>query len=1379
MKEIGRRLRLFIDDLPLRPTIAIALVVGLALPVAVSIWRGLEKGRDTLLADLGDDHALIVETLAIGMQAPIWEVRPDAGRPLIETVMLDDRVTAISVSSPLMPEFLSASLPERRRGESLVRESPVVRGDETIGTVRVEMNTGPLEAQVAHQWSQLLTTGGLQLALGMLIVFPLLGYKVLAPLGRLVGQSRELADGTLDQSFAWQRRDELGDLGRSFEETRRSLSNLFTDLEKRNSELEEREAKLASQTRMLRATLDNMTDGITLVEEDLRLCAWNDRYVQMMDFPEGLVAAGVSIEDLVRFDIDRGRFQPADAEAFVDAYLAGFMPEEAYSTQVTKANGQVIQIRRRRIAEGGFVNTYTDVTEQVEARRKVDEAYHLLEAVMNAVPAVLHVKDRDQRYRMVNRGFLEQWDFEREKVIGRTIDDVFGPDLLVGFVDRDPEVIASRKPLPFYESTLTRRDGAPLDALTTKVPLLDDDGEVTHIVTVELDITEQIEARRKAEETLNLLEAVMDAVPAAIFVKDRDLRYQMVNRSCLEFYGIERREVIGKTLYEVFDRELVSEYDDRDPEVLATGKPVPFYESTLHPPGEAAVEIFTTKVPLLDGDGKVTHIVTVDLDITDRKRAEQTLRESEEFYRLLVDLSPYGILLHDEVGIAFLNPAGCSILDVPGTEEAVGRHYLDFVKEEEKPLARERLQSMLDDGKTLSQTERRMVTLEGREIVTISTGVPFSRGGRRLAFVMFRDISELKHAEKERQRWLQLFQDAVESIPNGFAVYDASRHLVICNSAFAKVYGKEPAELAGVRFGDMLPRFVPLVRSIAGREPGDAGEPLSMLHEEFWWDKGEPIEVEFKDGRWMLINRQPTAEGGLAVVRTDVTDLKRMQQELSDSEQRFRIIAETHPVPVAIFDDENGGLIYASPGFADLIGAPLPRLMGRSLAEFCADPRGRAWVAEELASVGFVRSFETRFLRADRSEVDVSVSARPVSYQGRGGTLASILDLTERKEAEAELERHREALHHSEKMSALGSLLAGVAHELNNPLAVVVGRSIMLEDAVLDSGAANAITKIRQAAERCARIVKAFLAMARQQPPSLVPVRIGDVIESSLDLVSYGLRSAGIEVIRDIPDDLPEIMADPGQLGQVFTNLLVNAQQAMAEGPEPRIVRIIARCGRRNKLLRVTVSNNGPGIPKEILSRIFEPFFTTKPAGVGTGIGLSVSYGIVEAHGGTIAANPLEEGGTAFVVTLPVEPLEPTAEPPAPGEPAGPDGRKVLVVDDEAEIAQMLGDILAADGHAIDIAASGRDALRWLQSHDFDLVLSDLVMPDLDGPGLYGEIERKYPNLLERVIFITGDTLSPGAKGFLAKAKRPVIEKPFVPDDVRRVVREVLDLVDV
>jgi PAS domain S-box-containing protein len=1252
MNNIGTRLRAFVDDLPLRPTIAIALVVGLALPVAVSIWRGLEKGRDTLLADLRGDHALIVETLAIGMQAPIWEVRPDAGRPLIDTVMLDDRVTAISVSSPLMPDFLSASVPERRRGESLVRESPVVRGDETIGTIRVEMSTGNLEAQIAQQWSQLLTTGGLQLALGMLIVFPLLGYKVLAPLGRLVGQSRALADGTLDQPFAWRRRDELGDLGRSFEETRRSLSELFTDLEKRNTALAEREAMLANQTRMLRATLDNMTDGITLVEADLRLCAWNDRYLEMMDFPDGLVTAGIPIEDLLRSDIDRGLLRPDDPEAFVKSHLAGFRPDEAYATQVTKGDGQVLQIRRRPIADGGFVTTYTDVTEQVAARREAEESLSLLKAVMDAVPAVLHVKDRDQRYRMVNRRFLEQWGFEREKVIGRTLREVFDPQLLVGFVDRDPEVIASRRPLPFYESTLARRDGAPLDALTTKVPLLDNVGEVTHIVTVELDIT-------------------------------------------------------------------------------------------------------------------------------DRKRAERTLRESEEFYRLLVDLSPYGIMLHDEVGIAFLNPAGCSILDVPGTEEAVGRHYLDFVAEEEKPVARERLKSMLDDGKTLSQIERRLVTLEGREIITVSTGVPFTRGGQRLAFVMFRDITELKHAEKERQRWLQLFQDAIESIPNGFAVYDASRRLVICNSAFARVYGRNPEDLAGVRFAEMLPLFAPLVHSIAGWVPEDGGEPPQVLREDFWWGAGEPIEVEFKDGRWMLINRQPTAEGGLAVVRTDVTDLKRMQRELIDSEQRFRVIAETHPVPVVIFDDGTGCLIYASPGFADLIGAPLPRLIGRPLTDFCADPRGRGWMDEELASVGFVRSFETRFFRADKSVVEISISAKPISYQGRQGTLVSILDLTQRKEAEAELERHREALHHSEKMSALGSLLAGVAHELNNPLAVVVGRSIMLADADVEPGTANAITKIRQAAERCARIVKAFLAMARQQPPSRVPVRIGEVVESSLDLVSYGLRGAGIEVVRDIPDDLPEIMADPGQLGQVLTNLLVNAQQAMSEGPEPKIVRIIARCGKRNKLLRITVSNNGPGIPKEILPRIFEPFFTTKPAGVGTGIGLSVCYGIVEAHGGTIAANPLEEGGTAFVVTLPVAPLDPPAEPPAPAKPVGPNGRKVLVVDDEAEIARMLGDILAADGCAIHIAVNGRDALRWIQGHDFDVVLSDLIMPDLDGPGLYAEIERKHPELLDRMIFITGDTLSPEAKGFLATAKRPVIEKPFVPDDVRRVVREVLDRVDV
>jgi len=411
------------------------------------------------------------------------------------------------------------------------------------------------------------------------------------------------------------------------------------------------------------------------------------------------------------------------------------------------------------------------------------------------------------------------------------------------------------------------------------------------------------------------------------------------------------------------------------------------------------------------------------------------------------------------------------------------------------------------------------------------------------------------------------------------------------------------------------------------------------------------------------------------------------------------------------------------------------------------------------------------------------VVAREAALSERSAALAEVNttlehELKERERVEDEMARQREALHQSEKMNALGSMLAGVAHELNNPLSVVVGRSVMLEENLRDSTHGETMGKVRSAAERCAKIVKSFLAIARQEELRREPVCIDTIIDAALELVSYTVRSAGIEVLRDTPSGLPRTMADPDQLTQVFTNLFVNARQAMAESNGRRVLKVVCRADTSRQALCTTVEDSGPGIPEELRVRIFEPFFTTKPVGVGTGIGLSVSQGIVQSHGGAITVGQSDLGGARFEVFLPVEAPSADAVEVLPEDTAEPTSAyRVLVVDDEEEIGAMLSEILAADGHRVEVTANGRQALDALERDRFDLVMSDLVMPELDGPGLFREIEARYPEMIARVVFITGDMLSHNAKTFLGGTGRPVIEKPFAPEDVWRTVAEQLSSV--
>ncbi len=330
--------------------------------------------------------------------------------------------------------------------------------------------------------------------------------------------------------------------------------------------------------------------------------------------------------------------------------------------------------------------------------------------------------------------------------------------------------------------------------------------------------------------------------------------------------------------------------------------------------------------------------------------------------------------------------------------------------------------------------------------------------------------------------------------------------------------------------------------------------------------------------------------------------------------------------------------------------------------------RRRSWPA--FAATARSRATRSACDAADGTTVWAAFASRLITFEGQAAIVAAYLDLTERKRAEAELERQRQILHQNEKMSALGSLLAGVAHELNNPLSVVVGHAGLLEELAPDEATRERAAKIRSSADRCARIVRTFLAMARSKPTQRGPVQLEATIDAALEIVAYGLRTGGVEVVRTPRPDLPLVWADADQLHQVFANLFVNAQQALQSVSGPRQLRISTSYDADT--VSVEVADNGPGIPREVGQRVFDPFFTTKPQGVGTGVGLSVCHGIVTAHGGEISLRNESGPGAVFVVRLPrsrVGAATVTPEEPVVSWRRG----RILVVDDEPDIGATAG----------------------------------------------------------------------------------------------------------
>lgn len=512
-----------------------------------------------------------------------------------------------------------------------------------------------------------------------------------------------------------------------------------------------------------------------------------------------------------------------------------------------------------------------------------------------------------------------------------------------------------------------------------------------------------------------------------------------------------------------------------------------------------------------------------------------------------------------------------------------------------------------------------------------------------------------------------------------------------------------------------------------------------------------------------------------ARLREDIAERVLTEEKLRTSEESYRTIFNAVEEAIFVYAIDTGAIVDANLKACATYGHTLDEMRQIDVATLSAGTR--AYSQQDVvkliarANAGEHLRFEWHRKDGDGGLHWDEVFMKRVTIGGQDRILALTREITEKKRAAEELSRQREKVYQREKLAALGSLLAGVAHELNNPLSVVVARAVMLEERG-DAATYAAATKIRTAAERCARIVRTFLAMARQQPPERVPVRINEVVEASLEITSYTFRSSGIEVALDLAQDVPRILADPDQLHQVLTNLIINAQQALQDHPPPRRVSLTSRYDAAADTVCLSVADNGPGIAEETRARIFEPYFTTKPTGMGTGVGLSVSLGIVEGHGGTLTVDCPAEGGTVFTIVLPVGTGNAVIADARGFQDEGYDERSTLIVDDEAEVRQTLAEILQSAGHRVVTAASGHEALRQMGQAHFDVIVTDMRMPGLDGRALYREIERRWPEQARRVVFVTGDTLTSGLREFAANCGRPVIEKPFLPADVRRVVAE-------
>jgi PAS domain S-box-containing protein len=457
--------------------------------------------------------------------------------------------------------------------------------------------------------------------------------------------------------------------------------------------------------------------------------------------------------------------------------------------------------------------------------------------------------------------------------------------------------------------------------------------------------------------------------------------------------------------------------------------------------------------------------------------------------------------------------------------------------------------------------------------------------------------------------------------------------------------------------------------------------------------------------------------------------------------------------------------------------------LGRSLPDLLRpeyEPEaGRAWMLAELERHGRVE-VTVRQRRKDGSVVEVEATV--VATRSSDGTLLGYSsvnrDVTERRRAEAELRRVRERLALADRMASVGTLASGVAHEINNPLASVIAnlgaaREVAASLASAPADLGEALREARDAAERVRRIVGELRTFSRSDEATVrEPVDVRQVLDAAVSLARHEIRHRA-RVVKDY-GEVPPVHANEGRLAQAFLNLIVNAAQAIPEGrADANEIRVTAH--QIDGHVRVDVSDTGTGIPPEHLGRIFDPFFTTKPVGVGTGLGLSICHGIVTSLNGEIRVDSAPGKGSTFTVLLPGRKPRPSPLTPPPSAP-GPAGRRgrVLVVDDEPPLAASLRRVLGRD-HDVVTVASGKAALDLvLGGSRFDVILCDLMMPEITGMDLFERLAKDAPEAARVMVFMTGGAFTPRAHAFLDDPSRRRIYKPFDPEGLRALVRELV-----
>ena len=602
-----------------------------------------------------------------------------------------------------------------------------------------------------------------------------------------------------------------------------------------------------------------------------------------------------------------------------------------------------------------------------------------------------------------------------------------------------------------------------------------------------------------------------------------------------------------------------------------------------------------------------------------------------------------------------------------------------------------------------------------------------------------------------------MFEDA----PVGIFHFDDRGVITACNEPFVRIIGSSKRVLVGLDMTTLpfRPMVTAIQEALRGRLARFEGAYPSATS-----DKVTQVRVEFAP----IVGENGRTVGGVGIAE-DITERVHAEQALRRAFESVRTLIENAPDAIAVHRD--AGFVLVNPAMVRMLGyASAPELLAEPvLAIIHEEDRSVSLVRrDEMASGHAVPATEVRLRRKDGTVVVAEVASLTIHYEDEPAILTFARDVTERRRLESRLAQ-------ADRMASIGTLAAGVAHEINNPLAYVMGNLDLL-DRLLATRAGPAertgdmLRMLRDAREGCDRmrsIVSDLRTFTRAETEERAAVDLPAAIDAAIKMAQHEIKHRA-RLVREV-DEVPPVIGDQTRLAQVVLNLLVNAVQAIPEGrPDDHTIRVGAR--RSGDAVEISVQDDGAGIPPDVIDRVFEPFFTTKPVGVGTGLGLSICRGIVQAHGGSIEVESKVGHGATFRVFLPLTRGAAAASPPGPA-PGGRElpGARIVVIDDETQLGMMLRAVLKP--HEVVLATSGREGLELLLAGPPpDLILCDMMMPDVSGVGVYEALRRDRPELCDRFVFMTGAVFSEASLQFVAGPEAHRLQKPFGPGEVQQLL---------